>query len=126
MEQLPPPGVKGTYALVFKLDRPLALEAGRLGRVLLPPGWLVYVGSAFGPGGLRARLARHLCLDKRLHWHVDSLTMAMPAHGWYAEAHGERRECLWVRALLSLPGTSVPVRGFGNGDCRLGCPAHLL
>ena len=30
-----------------------------------------------------------------------------------------------VRALLVLPGASVPVPGFGSSDCRA-CPAHLV
>jgi hypothetical protein len=30
-----------------------------------------------------------------------------------------------VRGLLDLPGTSVPLPGFGSSDCR-SCPAHLV
>ncbi len=41
---------------------------------VLKPGFYIYVGSACGPGGLRARISRHLCgKRKRLHWHIDRI-----------------------------------------------------
>ncbi|ELK52825.1 hypothetical protein D320_13259, partial [Haloferax sp. BAB-2207] len=47
----------GTYALVF--DAPEAtVEVGALGEHRFPAGAYVYVGSAFGTGGLR-RVRRH-------------------------------------------------------------------
>jgi len=122
----PSAGTKGTYALFFWLDQPLGLEVGRLGRVILPAGWLVYVGSALGPGGLRARLRRHLAPTKRVHWHIDALTLAHPPDDWLAQADGERHECDWVQMLAAHPRASVPVPGFGSSDCRRGCPAHLI
>ncbi len=35
-------------------------EMGRLGRFDIIPGYYAYVGSAFGSGGLPARLGHHL------------------------------------------------------------------
>lgn len=116
----------GTYALLFRLDRPLALTVGRLGRVVLPAADLVYVGSALGSGGWEARVARHARRDKRPHWHIDHLTLRVQPVLWRLETGPERRECRWVRELLALPGAWAPVPGFGNGDCREGCPAHLI
>ncbi len=116
----------GTYALLFRLDQPLALTVGRLGTVVLPAADLVYVGSALGPGGLQARLARHHRRDKRPYWHIDYLTLRVQPVLWRLESSRERRECQWVREVLALPGAWVPVPGFGNGDCREGCPAHLI
>ena len=37
-----------------------------------------------------------------------------------------RLECVWVKRLIALDGTSVPAPGFGSSDCRNGCPAHLV
>ncbi|MEE8332606.1 MAG: DUF123 domain-containing protein, partial [Alphaproteobacteria bacterium] len=68
------PAVPGAYALLILLKRRFAGNIGALGRVDLPPGAYLYLGSARGPGGLRARLARHARRGKRLHWHVDRLT----------------------------------------------------
>ena len=121
-----PPAAKGTYALFFLLDQPLTLPVGRWGLVTLPAGWLVYVGSALGPGGLRARLRRHLTPHKRAHWHIDWLTLVHPPDDWLVRADGQRRECDWVQWLAAWPHAQVPLPGFGSSDCHRGCPAHLL
>lgn len=49
----------GTYALLLKLDKQERITVGKLGTFDLPAGYYLYVGSALGPGGLRARLTRH-------------------------------------------------------------------
>ncbi len=119
------PAAPGAYALLIRLDAPLMIRAGRLGAVGLAAGCYVYTGSARGPGGLRARVGRHLrAADRTPHWHIDALTAVAPvAEVWWVET-GERLECAWATALLALPGTTVPARGFGASDC--GCVAHLL
>ncbi|MBN1976046.1 MAG: GIY-YIG nuclease family protein, partial [Anaerolineae bacterium] len=87
-------------------------------------GWYAYVGSAQGPGGLAARLARHLRPLKSLHWHIDYLrAQAQPVQAWYTTGT-QKRECAWARALSSFPAASIPVPRFGASDCR--CPAHLI
>jgi Uri superfamily endonuclease len=115
----------GTYALVLSLPYALAdVCIGRLGRFRFPAGWYVYVGSARGPGGLAARLARHLRLDKPLHWHIDYFRAhARPVEIWYASGT-QRRECAWAQAIAGLSGASIPVPRFGASDCR--CSAHLI
>ncbi len=118
------PAARGTYALCVPLDAPLVICAGRLGNIFLDAGRYVYIGSAHGPGGLAARVGRHLRREKRLHWHIDALTAAAPVvEVWWVETT-ERLECAWMRALLTLPGVSIPAGGFGSSDCA--CPAHLL
>jgi Uri superfamily endonuclease len=110
--------------LVLRLERSTALDVGRLGRVRFPAGWYAYAGSARGPGGLAARVSRHLRSPKPLRWHVDYLRAdAQPIQIWYALG-ARKRECSWAQAMSGLPGTSVPVRRFGASDCR--CPAHLV
>lgn len=118
------PAAPGTYALLIGVDAPLVICAGRLGKISLDAGRYIYLGSAHGPGGLAARVGRHLRQEKRPHWHIDALTAVAPvAEVWWIET-AERLECAWARALLTLPGVSVPARGFGASDCA--CPAHLL
>ena len=51
--------MKGTYALVLQLERQEEIAIGKLGTFTFPAGYYLYVGSALGPGGLEARLARH-------------------------------------------------------------------
>ena len=121
----------GTYALILHLDRGRALTVGRLGRFRLPTGIYVYVGSARGPGGLAARVGRHLRRSGTgagpaapPHWHIDYLgPVARPVAVWLAEGD-RRRECAWAARLAQMDGASLPVPGFGASDCR--CPAHLV
>jgi Uri superfamily endonuclease len=118
------PNCPGTYALVLKLSRPATIRVGRLGRFHFAMGWYVYVGSARGPGGLAARVARHLCSSKPLHWHIDYLReYARPVEIWYA-AGAQRWECAWGKVVSELAGGSIPVPRFGASDCR--CSAHLI
>ncbi len=118
------PAEPGTYALLIRVAAPLRIQPGRLGSVTLDTGWAVYVGSALGPGGLRARVGRHLRQEKRPHWHIDALTGAAPVVAVWAAVTGERLECRWAAALRDLAGTAIPARGFGASDCQ--CEAHLL
>lgn len=117
------PPVAGTYALLVFLDRARQVPVGRLGVCRFSPGWYVYLGSAHGPGGLRARVGRHLRRDKAIHWHIDALTAVAPVRQvWYVVAE-KRLECRWAERIRQLPGSSMPVSGFGASDCA--CAAHL-
>lgn len=117
----------GTYVLALWLDAPCQISVGRLGEFRFPAGWYLYVGSAFGPGGLRARLARHrrrVTSGKRAHWHVDYLREWASWGGAWGHSSEQRLECTWAAALLRLPGARVVASRFGASDCR--CPAHLV
>ncbi len=114
----------GTYALLFACPRPARPRVGALGRVALEPGYLVYVGSAFGPGGLGGRLRHHLRRCSRPRWHVDHLRPHTRLLGAWC-CNGDRDlEHAWAEAFADLPGASRPRLGFGSSDCR--CPSHLL
>jgi Uri superfamily endonuclease len=117
----------GTYVLVLWLGAAQTIKVGRLGVVAFPAGWYLYVGSALGPGGLPARLARHflrLGTGKRAHWHVDYLRERATWCGAWGRASGLRLECEWAAVLRSLPGARIVAPGFGASDC--GCPGHLV
>jgi Uri superfamily endonuclease len=117
----------GTYVLALWLAAEQSLSVGYLGRHHFPAGWYLYVGSARGPGGLRARLERHrrrLGFNKRVHWHVDLLREHSTWGGAWIRPSEERLECTWARTLARLPGARVVVPGFGASDCH--CAAHLL
>lgn len=122
---LPPhiPSAKGTYLLVLASTGERSVRIGRLGTLELRPGYYVYAGSAFGPGGLAARLGRHLRPSGRLRWHIDYLRAhTVPVEFWTIE--GLRREHRWAAALGSLAGAAIPLAGFGASDC--GCRSHLF
>lgn len=111
--------------LHLKATAPETVSVGRLGRLKVTPATYLYVGSACGPGGVRARVRRHARrAGKRLHWHVDYLRAETDlAAVWYA--YGTvRRECQWAQVLHAMPQTQVAMDGFGASDCA--CAAHLF
>jgi Uri superfamily endonuclease len=122
----PIPPLPGTYALLIRVAEPIEITPGRLGTFRLARGWYVYVGSARGPGGLAARVGRHLrpASQKRLRWHIDYLTAQVPVSQVVWVMGSERKECVWARRLLALPGASASIPRFGAADCA--CPAHLI
>jgi len=93
-----------------------------LGVFEFPPGWYVYVGSAFGPGGLAARVARHARLAKRLRWHIDYLLPPAELHGVWAGV-GWRQECELARRIASGSTARICAERFGASDCD--CRSHL-
>jgi len=113
---------RGAYLLVIDLDRPLALDIATLRSATLPPGRYVYCGSAYGPGGLAARVGRHLRRDKPIRWHIDRVTAAGRVSSVGLAPGGS--ECDLFSRVLATKGAHVPLPGFGNSDCRR-CPAHL-
>ncbi len=117
------PGLPGTYALLLYKGRAGRIRVGRLGTFQFPAGWYVYVGSARGPGGLRARLTHHWQPARSPHWHLDFLRQqAVPIEvGWKTGAR--RVECAWARMVGCIPGAALAVERFGSSDCR--CPTHL-
>lgn len=108
----------GSYALLFHLAVERQVAVGSLGSLRLPPGVLVYAGSA--RTGLAKRVERHREKGKPVVAHVDAL----------AEAFGVAADvtfpgllaCALSDKLALLPG-AVPVIGFGSTSC--GCITHL-
>jgi Uri superfamily endonuclease len=117
------PDAAGAYVMAIRLTDPLALDMRGTGAAVLAPGTYAYCGSARGPGGIRARVARHLRRDKRPHWHVDRLTAAGQVTAVAPSPGGS--ECALFAALRRLPGAQVPAPGFGSSDCKT-CSAHLV
>lgn len=118
------PLITGAYTLILHLKAPAILKRPRTAHQPLAPGWYIYAGSARGPGGIRARLARHFRTDKRHHWHIDQLTSAIDVQLW-AIAKPDGHECDLVRQLNKTKLFHTACVGFGSSDCRR-CEAHLL
>jgi Uri superfamily endonuclease len=117
------PAQSGTYVLVLHLPQDRVIAVGRMGPIAFRRGYYLYVGSARGPGGLRARLGRHMRRGKSVHWHIDYLRpWAEPVEAWLSLS-SEQLECRWSICLQEA-GLAQPVRGFGASDCP--CDTHLL
>jgi len=117
------PAAKGSYLLWLYLRRGHEIEIGKLGPHCFSRGWYFYCGSAFGPGGLQARLNHHLNVSPRTHWHIDYLKVRAEIRSVWL-CRGVNLEHDWSRMLLTLPGALAPVPGFGSSDCN--CLSHLV
>ena len=93
-----------------------------LGERRFARGYYIYAGSAFAPGGLRARLRRH-CTGGRRHWHIDYLRAHSDLLQIWWTGDTRTREHDWALELADWLGDS-PVDGFGAGDSPL--PSHLF
>lgn len=123
----PVPAEKGSYALVLRLEEEAMVSVGKLGMFLFPRGIFVYCGNAFGPGGLRARVHRHLRGGFRQpHWHIDYLISTAQVWRVHYTVTLTPLECRWSQALAGQKGAFIPAPRFGVMDCRSGCPAHLV
>jgi Uri superfamily endonuclease len=113
----------GDYVLLVRVSHETSIKPGRLGAVEIPCGWALYLGSARGPGGLQARLARHVkpARQKRTHWHIDYLTATFPIEEIWWLNHEIRRECRWAKIAAEI---GQPIHSFGASDCD--CYSHLI
>jgi Uri superfamily endonuclease len=114
----------GTYALVLESTDEQWVEVGKLGRLQVRPGFYVYVGSAFGPGGLKARTAHHARISVRPHWHIDYLRPICHLKEIWYSYESKRYEHRWAGALSRFERATIPLAGFGASDCS--CPSHLF
>ncbi len=113
----------GTYALILSCTSNACIQIRRLGTMQLQRGYYVYLGSALGPGGLRARIAHHQKLSTRPHWHIDYLRAHTRLRSVWLRYDGRRYEHAWARAMQKLKSATIPLAGFGASDCS--CPSHL-
>jgi Uri superfamily endonuclease len=114
----------GTYALLLALPRRQTLQVGRLGRAKFKHGIYVYIGSAFGPGGLNVRISHHLRVSLKPRWHIDYLRgAAYPTAVWYTY-DPVHREHQWAKIFMQMTRATITVDGFGSSDCD--CQSHLF
>lgn len=120
------PTAPGCYLIWLCLERSTKLQKPE--PHILPPGWYIYAGSAKGPGGLQARLRRHLQSEKKIRWHIDQISTQAIIHfawGWQETDWPGGSECTLVTELLDHQCMTQPIRTFGSSDCRV-CKSHLM
>ncbi len=114
------PESKGTYILVIEVVNDINIKIGCLGKRKLERGVYVYIGSARGPGGLKARIYRHLKLNKRIKWHIDYLTVNPKVRikaVFYLKSK-DLLESIVANKLLSNNFFKGVIKGFGCTDRR--------
>lgn len=123
------PNSAGVYILHLHVENQHDLQIGRLGKFTFPPGEYLYIGSARGPGGIAARLGRHLRGNGRCHWHIDWLRRVAGVNGYIYLVTNENLECAWSQHLAARLQAHFPAQGFGASDCQKSqnrCTSHLL
>jgi Uri superfamily endonuclease len=115
--------VPGTYALILQNKENATIQVGRWREIECKCGFYIYVGSAFGTGGVRARLKRHCRLQKARHWHIDYLRECVTVLGAWISYEPCRLEHSWAQTIGSSNGITK-IKGFGCTDCD--CPTHLF
>ena len=108
-----------SYALFLTFDGRTVTDVGALGTISLEKGEYCYIGSAMN--GLEQRLRRHFSKEKKIHWHIDRLTVR--ADRMEAYTTGDIGECD-LRRYAERCGMIPAADGFGCSDCR--CGTHLL
>ncbi len=118
------PSQPGTYCLLFHCSTLSQVIIGKLGNHQINPGYYCYIGSAFGRGGLKSRINRHLQINKRHHWHLDYLRPYLTPVEIYYSTDPIKLECQWAALLLKDEQSNIPIKKFGSSDCD--CPAHFF
>jgi len=111
---------------MLQASRRVGVCVGSLGTFVFVPGLYLYVGSARGPGGLRARIRRHLRRYKPKRWHIDYLTGSSSFRlvGVFIGMSEEGTEGALAKELVRA-GMRPYIAGFGSTDDP-GVPSHLL
>ena len=113
----------GTYLLLLACRTQIRLSIGKLGGMTAVPGYYVYIGSACGPGGVRARIRHHRKTAARPHWHIDYLRTVAELLDVYC-VYRSRCEHEWAQRLVQSASATMPLPGFGSSDCD--CATHLF
>jgi len=115
---------KGTYALIFQANQKFTCKVGKHGDFEGRPGSYIYVGSAFGPGGVRARIIHHLKLSLKPHWHLDYIRPYIQPVAVCYNYSSNRHEHRWATVVSKMAEAQYVMYKFGSSDCT--CPSHLF
>ena len=129
------PASPGIYLVHLRLAEASLLRIGRFGECIFPAGDYFYAGSAFGPGGLRSRLGRHLRGDGKTRWHIDYLRAVAQVNGFAYQVAGqspgnseaalESTQIVATESVLKAIG-ALPAVLIGEGDfSECGCLQRL-
>ncbi len=118
------PAKSGTYVLILESMNRQEVKVGKLGVMRMRPGFYFYVGSALGPGGLKARLAHHARKSKSRHWHIDYVTAHTHWEEIWFTVCARKIEHQVVGLISSQLEVDLPLVGFGASDCE--CESHFF
>jgi sugar fermentation stimulation protein A len=111
---------RGSYLLILKLGVRETIPIGKMGNIVFPPGYYIYVGSAMA--NLTARIERHRRLRKNHHWHIDYLRQEAEFETALPFRASVSLECPMAGAMGKISDWTIPF--LGSTDCS--CPTHLF
>lgn len=111
---------QGDYMLILQLKEDMDIVIGAQGCHPFPKGYYVYVGSA--RRNLSKRLARHMHLRKRMHWHIDYLRQKALVTAVIPVRTADDLEHDIAYAVENISDWRID--RFGSTDCS--CPSHLF
>ncbi|MBT4286723.1 MAG: GIY-YIG nuclease family protein [Deltaproteobacteria bacterium] len=114
----------GSYVLLLNCAVNEPVLIGKHKTLDLIPGYYTYCGSAFGSGGIVARVQRHLKLKKKKHWHIDYLRDKCTIEEIWVSYFKENLEHLWAQDFLHHKKSTIPLNKFGSTDCK--CRTHFF
>ena len=116
----------GVYLLLLFNDKNIKITIGSLGVIEFLHGYYIYIGSAFGKGGLSSRLKRHINIKKKIFWHIDYLLdqKSCLLTNIIELITNDKIECKITNMLLNVNYKFNRVPKFGSSDCS--CESHLL
>ncbi len=111
--------MKGSYILIIRLNEDRRIRIGSLGEIDFKKGYYCYVGSAYGPGGIEARVKRHLRTEKKMRWHIDYLLKHAEIEKVMVKEGGDE-----IETGRELSKIYPSIEGFGASDSPL--KSHLF
>lgn len=114
----------GSYVIILACSGNAVVPIGKSKTLDLKPGYYAYCGSAFGPGGINARVNRHLKVKKKKHWHIDYLRDKCTIKEVWVCYKKENLEHRWAEDFIIQKKSSTPLKKFGSTDCK--CQTHLF
>lgn len=109
------------YVIYLQITKECHVSVGKLGKYSFPAGLYLYIGSA--KRNIRARLTRHLQVNKKHRWHFDYVR----PYGQIVKVETYARnisECQLRSHLQESLSGKLLVKGFGSSDCK--CDTHLI
>jgi len=111
--------MKGSYVLIIEVKKDQKMTIGKLGTQFFKKGYYAYVGSAMN--SLENRINRHICKNKKIHWHIDYLTSQLKILKIFYLENDYKEEC---DIANNFGKKFKSIAGFGCTDCK--CKSHLF
>ena len=119
---------KGTFALLLEVPPNIPFHVfAQSGPVALPPGFYLYVESAFEAGGVKERVEHHFRDLSPYIMVLDYFYAEMKMHEAWFTYDAVERTCQWAGLVQEALGGQAALPGFMlRRSCGSGCRSHCF